>query len=45
MPDDVFYRRRKSILDRRARIKDKTLTRRRRNNLKILRSTEAETVS
>jgi putative transposase len=44
-PDDVYFGRRESIFEKRARLKAKTLARRRTNNLKILRSTEAETVT
>lgn len=44
-PDDVYFVRREAIFEKRARLKAKTLARRRENNLKILRATEAESVT
>ena len=44
-PDDVYFGKRESILKKRALLKAETLARRRVNNLKILRASEAETVT
>lgn len=43
-PDDVYFGRRNMIWARRARLKEKTLTRRRYKNLEISRTAGAETV-